>query len=172
MQTRRIAFGLGSNLGDRAAYLHAAYDALTTLPQVTPDSLRMSPILETAALLTDDAPTAWNIPFLNCVVVATLQAEAHTAPEALLTAVKHIEQQLGRQDRGRWSPREIDIDIITIEGVTWASPTLQLPHPAAHKRKFVLAPLCTLWADAPLAEGFTATTAWQDDTPITWWQAS
>ena len=65
-------------------------------------------MVESPALLPDDAPQDWNQPFLN--LVAECQFDA--APDELLDALKHTERELGRVERGRWAPRPIDIDIL------------------------------------------------------------
>lgn len=146
----RVAFGLGSNLGAREHQLARACEALMALEGMEPGSLHVSPPEETAALLPEGAPPAWNLPYLNQVAVAAIDADSplYRDPLALLSAVKHIERTHGRQDRGHWAPREIDIDILAMEGVRITSPSLTLPHPRAHERPFVYRPLATLWPEA------------------------
>lgn len=129
-----ILLGVGCNLGDRAASLRRAAELLTAegvhIEQV-------SSTIETPALLPPDAPAEWDIPFLNQV----WRVRSALAPEALLVLVKRIEQAMGRQDRGRWGPREIDIDVLDMDGVVLDSPHLTLPHPGIAERRFVLEPL-------------------------------
>ncbi|MNL73294.1 Bifunctional folate synthesis protein [compost metagenome] len=48
---------------------------------------------------------------------------------------------MGRVRKEVWGPRVIDIDMIAYERVEMATPRLTLPHPHAHERDFVLAPL-------------------------------
>jgi len=82
-----------------------------------------------------------------------------TGAIALLLALKQLERAFGRQDRERWGPRELDLDLLIFgraqlaidrppAGVSLdpgkASRLLVLPHPEAHKRLFVLAPLADL----------------------------
>lgn len=132
---------LGSNLGDREWLLGRA---VRSLMDVHPDptkrvallkNLRLSPIYETAPVGVTNQP-----PFLNAVV----EGDVALPPEDLLGAVKHIERELGRQPRERWGPREIDIDILHVDGITRADSDLTLPHPRMHERAFVLQPLCDL----------------------------
>ncbi len=146
----RVAFGLGSNVGNREAMLAQAIKQLSALNGLDATSLHCSSIHENEALLPEGAPPEWNRPFLNQVI--TLEGERWVAsePERLLDAVKTIEQRLGRIDRGRWGPREIDIDLIAIEGVQYHSECLTLPHPQAHLRPFVTEPLTEIWPDALL----------------------
>jgi 2-amino-4-hydroxy-6-hydroxymethyldihydropteridine diphosphokinase len=157
MNGRKIAFGLGSNVGAREMHLAQARHALTALA----GELQASHIDETPALLPEEAPEAWNIRYLNQVVMGRITEERAQHPEALLRAIKESETRLGRQDRGHWAPREVDIDIIAIEGVVYQSAILTLPHPQAHLRTFVLKPLVALWPDCVLAGGIRAMDAWE-----------
>ncbi len=61
----RISLGLGSNIGDRAEYLRQAIDYLLAVEGVDADFLQQSSIIETPAMLPENAPKEWNIPFLN-----------------------------------------------------------------------------------------------------------
>jgi 2-amino-4-hydroxy-6-hydroxymethyldihydropteridine diphosphokinase len=80
--------------------------------------------------------------FLNTVV----KGETQLTPEELLIFVKQIEQQLGRVERFRWGPREIDVDIIFYGDKLINQPDLTIPHPRFRNRDFVLQPLCELGA--------------------------
>ena len=135
-----ILLGLGSNIGNRAEYLSQAV-ALLAAHQVT--VTHASSLVETPALLPEAAPPEWDIPFLNQVIIV----ETKKTPMELLASVKEIEQQLGRVDRGRWSPREIDIDILSYHDEIIESALLTLPHPQMHLRVFVLQPLAEIAAD-------------------------
>ena len=87
----------------------------------------------------EDAPSEWNQEFLNQVI----QVESQLLPESLLALLKSIEAALGRKERGRWSPREIDLDILDYRGMYLNTPALTLPHPGISLRDFVLLP----WQD-------------------------
>ena len=69
-----------------------------------------------------------------------------TAP-ALLAALKGIERDLGRVDRGTDGPREIDLDILDFGGVVRRRRDPMLPHPRMERRRFVLAPLAEIAPD-------------------------
>ena len=113
----RVYLGLGSNLGDRRDNLRHAISALgdagSTVATTTDLSVtvqRVSPIIETPALLPDDAPWEWNKPFLNLVVECDVTGSA----DSLLGAIHQIQDALGRDSKHRWSPRPIDIDILLL----------------------------------------------------------
>ena len=65
-------------------------------------------------------------------------------PRALLAAVKRIERDLGRVDRGANAPREIDVDILDFGGMVRRAPDPVLPHPRMDRRRFVLTPLAEI----------------------------
>lgn len=138
--TRRVLLGLGSNVPDRISHLRRAIRALG---QPSGDRFRLlgiSPIYESDALLPDDAPPDWNIPYLNLAVLGTTS----TAPLELLDWLKQLELQLGRGNGPRWSPRRIDLDLLAMEGVSLELPRLSLPHREAVRRPFVLLPVADL----------------------------
>ena len=95
-----VYLGLGSNLGDRRANLSRA---LSLLPARGVTVTRVSPVVESPAMLPDDAPAEWNQPFLNLVA----RCETPASPDDVLAGLKQIERELGRVDRGRWAPRQI-----------------------------------------------------------------
>lgn len=135
-----ILFGLGSNLGDRKANLEAALAALGQGDAAPVHLLRVSSVYESAALLPDDAPPEWDIPFYNIVAAA----ESALPPYQLLKVVKQIEQRLGREDAGRWGPRVIDIDILAYGNTMLQSAELTIPHAAMLSRDFVMVPLAEI----------------------------
>ena len=122
----RVWLALGSNLGDRSGYLRDARDALG---QAGITVTRQSHVAETEPVGVTDQPR-----FLNQV----LEAETTLEPRELLTAIKTIEQQLGRRSRQRWGPREIDIDILRYDGRTVDEPGLHVPHPELPNRPFLM----------------------------------
>ncbi len=133
----RIGYlGLGSNVGDRRAQLIAAVEAL---PARGVRVLASSSTYETepvGEIL--DQPD-----FLNaCVRIAT----AHD-PEDLLDACKAVERELGREHGvhvPRHAPRPIDVDVLLLGDLAYASARLALPHPEVTSRRFVLIPLLEL----------------------------
>ena len=132
-----VYLGLGSNLGNRRAHLSGALDRLAARGV---QLVRVSPVVESPAMLPDDAPADWNQPFLN--LVAHCQTEV--APTEVLDGLKTIERELGRVDRGRWAPRTVDIDLLLYGRETLATDRLRVPHPGITERAFVLTPLAAL----------------------------
>jgi 2-amino-4-hydroxy-6-hydroxymethyldihydropteridine diphosphokinase len=142
----RYAVALGSNQGDRVEHLRRGVDELSRLGVID----AISALYETAPIGGPDQD-----PYLNAVVILV----ADTAPEDLLTALQQIEAAHGRVRTVRWGPRTLDLDIVTSDGPGMDTPTLQVPHPRAVERLFVLQPLCDIWPDAPLGNGLTASEA-------------
>ncbi len=132
----RAVLGLGANLGDRAATLQAAVDALALLPGTRVTAV--SSVYETVPVGYLDQPDFFNI------VVAV---ETALSPRALLGACLGIEAALGRVRTFRNAPRVVDVDVLLVEGVTCDDPELQLPHPRMMERAFVLVPLTELFPD-------------------------
>jgi len=126
-----VYLALGTNLGDRQANLEAALDALSSQIRL----LDESPIYQTAPWGYEDQPD-----FLNQVV----RAETTLSPRDLLTFVKHVEEQVGREPSFRYGPRKIDIDILFYEDWIVDEDDLIIPHPRLHQRAFVLVPLADL----------------------------
>ncbi|MBN66080.1 MAG: 2-amino-4-hydroxy-6-hydroxymethyldihydropteridine diphosphokinase [Rickettsiales bacterium] len=129
-----IYLGLGSNLGDRAAHIARA---IAELDRLGVRVVQQAPIYESPAMLPANAPGDWDIAFLNTVIEVQTDAE----PLLLLEKVKEVEAACGRQTRGRWGPREIDVDILSYGMLSLTYTELSLPHPGMHERDFVLLPL-------------------------------
>ena len=123
---------LGSNVGDRPAHLRRALEALRA---IAGETFRVSRIYET-----DPVGPGPQEPYLNLCVRLTTTLN----PRQLLEFCKETEVRLGRQPRGRWEPREIDIDILACEGVKRSEGDLILPHPGIVERQFVLVPLADI----------------------------
>lgn len=137
MSAREAILSLGSNQGDRLAWLKRAGLALLTLPESRLTDL--SPVYESEPVGVPEA--CRGLPFLNCVAILETRLE----PRALLAALHAVESSLGRT-RGAEPglPRTLDIDLIAFGGLTLDAPGLTLPHPRARERRFVLQPLADL----------------------------
>ena len=126
--------GLGSNVGDRRANLQAAVDALP--------AHGVAVLASSSAYDTDPVGEVLEQPdFLN----ACVRVDTALAPEDLLDACKAVERALGRAAGGpRHGPRPIDVDLLLLGGVEFASERLRLPHEQVLARRFVLIPLLEL----------------------------
>ena len=129
-----IYIGLGSNLGDRAGNLLLAIQALTEAGLVV---IRLSRIYETEAVETFPQP-----PFLN--MVAELNVDSPADPAEVMDRLLDVERSLGRTRDIAKGPRTIDLDLLLFGDETCDTPTLTLPHPRLHLRRFVLVPLAEL----------------------------
>lgn len=136
-----IALGLGSNLGNRLDYLRQACEQLAGYLFPT----HYSAIYETPALLPENAPASWDMPYLNMTVLAITDL----SPPELLKATQHIEQALGRDSdkAGSWAPRIIDIDILLYSDQVIVTDNLIIPHAALTERDFFLLPLAEIAPD-------------------------
>lgn len=141
----RYAIGLGSNVGERLEFLRSAIAELRSLGDI--DSV--SPLYETAPVGGPDQP-----PFLNAVTVL----ESRLEPRALLEELQGIEARSGRVRVERWGPRTLDLDIVASDAGAVDEPDLQIPHPRAAERLFVLEPLAVVWPEADVG-GLSATEA-------------
>lgn len=130
---KAVGLALGANSGERLQQLELACDALAE--RFGP--LRLSQVYETEPVGCPEGSP----PFLNACV------ELHTPlpPQEVLGVCRDIELRLGRRRSGVYGePRPCDIDIIYHGDCVMNTPELTLPHPRAHLRRFVLAPLCDI----------------------------
>ncbi len=120
---------LGSNIGDRLGTIR---QASLLLKGMGIQIVASSDIFETAPWGVKEQP--W---FLN----ACLLVDTSVSPRELLSRLQSIENRLGRVSRFRWGPREIDLDLLFMDGLAVDEEDLVLPHPGMHNRSFVLVPL-------------------------------
>jgi 2-amino-4-hydroxy-6-hydroxymethyldihydropteridine diphosphokinase len=135
--------GLGSNVGDRRAHLERASAAL---PSHDVEVIASSWVYETEPVgLVQEQRDFFN----SCLRIRTA-----LAPEPLLDACKAVERELGRTGTEvRHGPREIDVDLLMLDGVVRSSARLTLPHPSILERRFVLVPLLELDPSLTLPDG-------------------
>jgi 2-amino-4-hydroxy-6-hydroxymethyldihydropteridine diphosphokinase len=140
----RVVLAVGANLGDRRAALQAALDALGGYEGVR--LVAVSSVIETAPVGGPEQPD-----YLNAVLLV----DTVLAPLELLAACQQIENDLGRRRVERWGPRTLDIDLISYRDLVASSSQLEVPHPRAAERAFVLAPWLELDPEAvlPSADG-------------------
>lgn len=131
---KRIIFGLGCNLGDRALNLENAVSYLTK--DLNLSQIRVSNIFKNKAMLLKDSPKEWDIEFFNIALSANININKFN-PEKILLITQNIEKKLGRKKRDKWAPREIDIDILAIENLEIKiGDKLIIPHYDLQNRDF------------------------------------
>ena len=130
-----VYLSLGSNLGDREANLRTAIEKLRELGNIP----AVSSFYETEPVEVTAQP--W---FLNCAV----KLDTEKMPRQLISAILALEQSMGRQRKQQKGPRTIDIDILLFGSSVIEIPSLTIPHPHLHERRFVLEPLAEIAPDA------------------------
>jgi len=128
----RAFLGLGSNLGDRWAYLRDAVDSLA-------DVVAVSSVYETDPVGGPNGQDA----YLNLVV----ELDTELSARQLMSVGQRLQAAAERVQSERWGPRTLDVDVLWVDGVTIDDPDLQVPHPRMFERRFVLAPLAELAPD-------------------------
>lgn len=134
---------LGANLGDREQTIRHAAERIARLPLVS--DVRLSALFETVALR-PEGPDPAAPGYVNAVALVTTRL----APEILLGMLHAIEDENGRERHVRWGDRTLDLDLIAYGDVVSDEPRLQLPHPRAAERLFVLEPWLDLDPEAEL----------------------
>jgi len=133
---------VGSNMGDRLAYLRSALD------RMRPCVDAVSPVYETPPWGPVSQPD-----YLNAVILAS----DYTAdPPVWLARAHAAEEAAGRVRDQRWGPRTLDVDVIAVDDIELDDPDLTLPHPRAAERAFVLVPWLAVDPEARLAGGSVA----------------
>jgi len=135
MSTHLVYIALGCNLGNRLENLN---NAISHMQAGEIFIRKKSYIYETEPWGYADQPA-----FLNM----TIEAETTLTPDALLTFLKNVEKQMGRENTFRNAPRLIDLDILFFDDLVLDSPPLVIPHPRLHDRPFVLVPLADIAPD-------------------------
>jgi 2-amino-4-hydroxy-6-hydroxymethyldihydropteridine diphosphokinase len=158
MAARRVRayIGLGANIGDAAATLADAVQALDGLAGVGVRGV--SRLYRTSPVGVEDQPD-----FRNAAVAVDVRSARTDPADAaldLLVDLKGLERRFGRHRRRRWGPRELDLDLLvfgrhrltlerppegrSIDPLRADGRLLVVPHPEARDRLFVLAPLADL----------------------------
>lgn len=132
-----VFLGIGSNIGDRVYFLAQAVRKLRGIPSTR--IVKVSSVYETEPVGVKNQGD-----FLNAVLwLQTLMGVVD-----FHSCIKSIEKEIGRLDRKRWGPREIDIDILLFGDVVVIDGTLAIPHAEMVNRKFVLQPLVEIAPEA------------------------
>lgn len=140
-----VIVGLGSNLGDRLAFLAAGAAGLHEFTGLSACSF----VYETAPI----GPPQPH--YLN----AAVRFETERSPAEVLAVLLEIERLCGRERRERWGPRTLDLDLLWIDGRSVDEPGLTVPHARLNERPFALLPLLDVAPDA--ADPRTGTPYWR-----------
>ena len=133
----KAVISLGANIGNPKEQMQLA---IAMLREAT-DVIALSSIYTTEPVGGPEQPN-----YLNAICIAESEL-----PAADLLALLHgIEKTLGREHVERWGPRTIDLDLIQYGSILSSAEELELPHPRAHERKFVLEPWLEVEPDAIL----------------------
>lgn len=130
---------LGSNIGDRLAYLNAGLQWLAAEPGI--EIVRVSSVYETEP---------WGLTSQRAFYNAVVLIRTTLLPLRLLRICQRIEMRAKRQRDIRWGPRTLDIDILMYDHLTLDTPRLVLPHPRIKERDFVLVPLAEVQSGVKL----------------------
>jgi len=129
----RAYLSIGSNMGDREAYLNRAVHTLGEHPKIRVE--KVSSYLRTAPYGGVEQED-----FLNGAV----QIRTLLSPGQLLVVLHEVEAAAGRERLIRWGPRTLDLDILYYDKLILESEELTIPHVDMENRSFVLKPLCEL----------------------------
>ena len=135
-----ILVAIGSNLPAPgfASPQDTAEAAVAELPRIGIAVIARSPWYLSEPVPASDQP--W---FVNGVAMVSTDL----SPEALLARLLALETRFGRERGARNTARSLDLDLLDYDGHQSSAPTLTLPHPRLHERRFVLAPLCDIAPD-------------------------
>lgn len=143
---QRAFLSLGSNAAGASGRLRRALSELAGLPATR--LVRVSGLYRSSPVGRRGQPD-----FLNCAA----ELSTRLSPAGLLTELKRLEAEAGRKPGPRWGPRPLDLDILLYGDRRLRTRWLQIPHPRALRRRFVLEPLAELaprlrWPGGPEVE--------------------
>ena len=133
----KAVVALGANIGNPEEQMDLAIEMLRQATDVT----AISQYYSTKPVGGPDQPD-----YLNAVCIL----ESDLPALELLALLHGIEKSLGRERIEKWGPRTIDLDLIQYGGLLSKASELELPHPRAHERRFVLEPWHEIEPDAVL----------------------
>jgi 2-amino-4-hydroxy-6-hydroxymethyldihydropteridine diphosphokinase len=133
----KAVISLGANIGNPEEQMQLAIAMLREATEV----IALSSIYTTEPVGGPEQPN-----YLNAICIA--QSDLPAAD--LLALLQGIEKTLGRERSERWGPRTLDLDLIQYGTILSSAEELELPHPRAHQRKFVLEPWLEIEPDAIL----------------------
>ena len=134
VQGTNVLINLGSNFGDRRQNL---YDGIQQIQQLDFSVNKISPVVESPALLPTGSPSEWNRPFLN----VNLHGVGNLGVDAFYRSTKKIQKEYKRYCASNYSPRSLDIDIIAWGDEVVSLNGKELPNSSLHTKSFVMSPL-------------------------------
>ena len=134
IDSRKVYFGLGSNLGEREKSLLTAIGAIEEIIGIT----KVSSIYETEP---------WDVEGQNYYLNMVIESETDRDLQTLFYMGLEIEHYLGRKRENRWEPRTIDVDILIAGDEIAHTSEIIVPHPSLHLRNFVLVPFAEIVPD-------------------------
>jgi len=129
-----IFLALGSNVESRKQYIETAINLLREKVH----DIVVAPLYETKPRYFEDQQN-----FLNTVLRGYTELE----PWELLQFTQTVQQEVGRVERFRYGPREIDIDILMYDQIVYKDEGLEIPHSRLQERDFVLQPFADINSD-------------------------
>jgi 2-amino-4-hydroxy-6-hydroxymethyldihydropteridine diphosphokinase / dihydropteroate synthase len=139
MSKTTVIVGLGSNVS-ALTNLRIAVRELKKIFKLN----KISSIYESDAQVLPNSPSDYNQKYLNAAVL--IEAE-NFDPYLFLAELKKIEKKMGRQILDKWAPREIDLDILYVDGFKLESNELNIPHKSLSERPFALLPALDVFPD-------------------------
>jgi 2-amino-4-hydroxy-6-hydroxymethyldihydropteridine diphosphokinase len=133
----KAVVALGANIGNPQEQMDLA---ISLLREAT-DVIAVSSYYTTKPVGGPEQPD-----YINAVCIL----ESDLPALDLLSLLHGIEKSLGRERIEKWGPRTIDLDLIQYGGLLSKADELELPHPRAHERRFVLEPWHEIEPDAVL----------------------
>jgi len=130
----QIYLAIGSNIENRKQHIETAIVLLCEKVR----GITIAPLYETKPRYFEDQNN-----FLNTV----LRGYTDLEPRELLQFTKAVQKEVGRVERFRNGPREIDIDILFYDNVVYKDEELEIPHPRLQERDFVLQPFSDINPD-------------------------
>ena len=137
MQNKKIIIGIGGNLkSEEGAHpIKVAMNAISCFKDYSIKVTNQSSWYETEPIPKSDQPN-----FFNCIVIANTNLNELD----VLKSLHEIEYKLGRKRRMVNEARIIDLDLIDYSNKILINKEIVIPHPRAHKRRFVMEPLAEL----------------------------
>lgn len=129
----RAFLGLGSNIPDRHIFIENALEEIAYFPET--EIIRCSMLYETEP---------WGIRSQHRFLNSAAEIRTNLKVEKLFELIKSAELKVGRNARGKWLEREIDIDLLFYGNSVLKSKGLRIPHDEIPNRRFVLIPLCEI----------------------------